>query len=55
MDKLKEPDPKKNRNTFIVDFDKTLEILIAAHTIMLHRQKGYVQDLFSAMDVNLLY
>ena len=55
IDKLKENDFKKNRNTFIVDLDKSLDILITQHKEMLHKQKGYVQELFSALDVSIAF
>lgn len=53
VDKLKENDFKKNRNTYIVDLDRTLDVLLNQYQMMMHKQRGYVQDLFNALDVRL--
>jgi len=37
VDKLKDNDFKKNRNTYIVELDKTLDVLINQYQMMMHR------------------
>ena len=39
---MKENDFKKNRNTFIVEQDKAIEILINQHIEMLNQKRGHV-------------
>jgi len=50
VDKLKEHDFKKNRNLFVLDLDKAVEILINSHLDILNQKKSSVQDIFLAFD-----
>jgi len=54
IEKLKQPDFKKNRNTLIVDLDMALEILIEHHVRMLNQKRGFVEDIFNAFDVQFI-
>ena len=51
LDKLKEPDPKKV-NTFIIDIDQMMIIILQQHHILLGKVRDYISDMFDASDLD---